>query len=152
MIKRALDAGVHGILVPVLKIKKDAKKNVPLLEVDKFVEQHPHSGPFKQIGTTDYPQQVNDSLVTAVVIETKGGLERVKEIAAVPGIDVFFIGTFDLGVSIGHPILGPLKPDQDLIDAVQSIQAGVDAAGKASGIYCDTGEQAREYAHQDFHR
>jgi len=54
MIKRALDAGAHGILVPVLEMEQDAKNVVryskypplgnrgfePLLAVEKFVEQH----------------------------------------------------------------------------------------------------------------
>jgi 4-hydroxy-2-oxoheptanedioate aldolase len=46
---------------------------------------------------TEYFQQANGSLLTMVQIETKEALEVVDEIAAVEGIDVLFIGPFDLG-------------------------------------------------------
>lgn len=46
---------------------------------------------------TEYLQQANDALVTMVQIETKEALEAIDEIAAVDGIDVLFIGPFDLG-------------------------------------------------------
>lgn len=46
---------------------------------------------------TEYLQQANDALVTMVQIETREALESVDEIAAVEGIDVLFIGPFDLG-------------------------------------------------------
>lgn len=46
---------------------------------------------------TDYLQQANDALLTMVQIETREALDAVDEIAAVDGIDVLFIGPFDLG-------------------------------------------------------
>ncbi len=46
---------------------------------------------------TEYLQQANDALLTMVQIETKDALEAVDEIAAVDGVDVLFIGPFDLG-------------------------------------------------------
>lgn len=46
---------------------------------------------------TEYLQQANDTLVTMVQIETREALDSIDEIAAVDGIDVLFIGPFDLG-------------------------------------------------------
>lgn len=46
---------------------------------------------------TEYLQQANDALLTMVQIETKEALDEVDEIAAVDGVDVLFIGPFDLG-------------------------------------------------------
>ena len=48
---------------------------------------------------TEYLQQANSALLTMVQIETQEALEQVDEIAAVEGIDVLFIGPFDLGMS-----------------------------------------------------
>ena len=45
----------------------------------------------------EYLQQANDGLLTMVQIETKEALLAVDDIAAVEGIDVLFIGPFDLG-------------------------------------------------------
>ncbi|KAE8368889.1 Pyruvate/Phosphoenolpyruvate kinase-like domain-containing protein [Aspergillus caelatus] len=164
MIKRALDSGAHGILVPVIDTAEDARNVVryskfpplgnrgfeSLLAVEKFVEQHPHGSEVKELTGMEYLQQANSSLVIAVQIETKAGLENVREIAAVPGVDVLFIGPFDLSVNIGHPITNPEKMDPELMEAIQSIHDAAQAAGKATGIYCDTGEQAREYANKGF--
>ncbi|CAG9945786.1 unnamed protein product [Clonostachys rosea f. rosea IK726] len=164
MIKRALDAGAHGILVPMLDTAEEARKVVeyskypplgrrgfePLLAVDKFVEQHPHGGPIKQLTGLEYLAQANNSLVIAVQIETMEGLRNVKEIAEVPGIDVLFIGPFDLGLNIGHPVPASGEMAQELVNAIDEVQKAAAAAGKLSGIYCDTGEQARGYAKQGF--
>jgi len=46
---------------------------------------------------TEYLLQANDSLLTMVQIETQEALDAVEDIAAIDGIDVLFIGPFDLG-------------------------------------------------------
>lgn len=46
---------------------------------------------------TEYLQQANGSLLTMVQIETQEALDAVDDIAAVEGIDVLFVGPFDLG-------------------------------------------------------
>lgn len=47
---------------------------------------------------TEYLQQANGTILTMVQIETQEALNEVEEIAAVPGVDVLFIGPFDLGM------------------------------------------------------
>lgn len=97
----------------------------------------------------EYLQQSNDSLVTIVQIETKEALQNVRDIASVPGIDVLFIGPFDLGNNIGAPVLDGVMADA-LKDAVAEIHEAAKEAGKVTGIYCTSGEQAREYADKGF--
>lgn len=164
MIKRALDAGAHGILVPMLNTVEDVKAVVgaskfppegnrgfePLLAVEKFVEQHPHGGIVKQLRGIEYLQQANDHLVTAIQIETKEALDNVREIAATPGVDVLFIGPFDLSVNIGCPLIDTVNPDPKLVQAMETIHEAARESGKACGLYCDTGEQAKEYAGKGF--
>ncbi|PYH28137.1 HpcH/HpaI aldolase family protein [Aspergillus neoniger CBS 115656] len=163
MIKRALDSGAHGILVPVLESVQDARNIVkyskfpplgtrgfePLLAVEKFAQQHPHGGGVRQLTGREYLEQANTSLVIAVQIETRSALDQVKEIAAVPGIDVLFIGPFDLGVSIGHPIVNG-RMDEVLIDSIISVHEAAQSAGKRAGIYCDSGQDAKEWADRGF--
>ena len=74
---------------------------------------------------------------------------QVEEIARVPGIDVLFIGPWDLGNNIGRPVLGAFH--DDLNAAIDRIfKAAVDN-GKRVGIYCTGGEPAKKYADQGFH-
>lgn len=92
---------------------------------------------------TEYLQQANDALLTMVQIETKEALEVVEEIA--PLVDVLYIGPFDLGNSIGHPIInGVVQPE--LKAAIARILKACQDAGIRCGMYASNYEEAAEYA------
>jgi 4-hydroxy-2-oxoheptanedioate aldolase len=103
----------------------------------------------EDLGAGDYLLQANESILTCVQIETKDALENVAEIAAVPGIDVLFVGPFDLGNNIGHPIVDG-SMHQNLRSAISKILQAAKTAGKKAGIFCTSGEQAKEYADEGF--
>ncbi|KAH8426016.1 uncharacterized protein LDX57_003757 [Aspergillus melleus] len=75
--------------------------------------------------------------------------EQVEEIAKVPGIDVFFIGLWDLGNNIGRPVIGAFH--DDLSAAIERIRKAAVDNGKRACIYCVGGEVAKKYADQGFH-
>jgi len=155
MVKRALDAGAHGIMVPLIQTVEDAKN---VVKYSKF----PPSGtrglgsPFSMekfsptISQVQYFQEANDGTVVILQIETKSALDSIKDIAAVPGIDVLLVGPHDLGNSIGHPVLNPAQLDPELREAIETIHQATQAAGKYSAIYTGSGDQARGYADQGF--
>lgn len=158
MVKRALDAGAHGIVVPLLKTADDARKIVSSAKFppigtrgfgSPFSMEKFHTAEGGAIKQTDYLQQANDNLVTVIQIETKEALQNVDEIAAIPGVDVLLIGPFDLGNNIGYPIIDSMH--ENLMAAISTIHEAAKKAGKATGIYCTSGEQAREYAARGFH-
>ena len=96
---------------------------------------------------TEYLQQANDALLTMVQIETQEALDVVEEIATL--VDVVFIGPFDLGNNIGHPILnGVMEPA--LENAIEKVLTAAKKAGSKCGIFCSSGEQARKYAEMGF--
>lgn len=70
-------------------------------------------------------------------------------IAAVPGIDVLFVGPFDLGNNIGHPIIDGQIHD-NLSTAIAKILKATKGAGKKAGIF-RSGEQAKGFADLGFH-
>lgn len=78
----ALDAGAHGVLVPLLYTAEDAKKLVLSAKFPPW-GQRGFGSPFPQerfhhsLGSSDYLQQANDALLTMVQIETKEALENV---------------------------------------------------------------------------
>ncbi|GLA28536.1 hypothetical protein AnigIFM63326_006115 [Aspergillus niger] len=118
----------------------------PLLAVNKFVEQHPHGGGVRQLTGRQYLEQASSSLVIAVQIGTKSALEQVKGIAAVPAIAVLFISPFHLGVSIGYQ-----RPDgPSLTDGIMSVQKAAKGAGENAGFYCDSCQEAKEWANRGF--
>lgn len=163
MIKRALDAGAHGIIVPLLETVQDARnvakysKFPPVgnrglgsaLSMEKFISGK--TGEVEEVSMADYFRDSNSSTVVIVQIETASALAQVNEIAAVDGIDVLFIGPTDLGNSINHPsILTGGKFDPELDEAIDTIHKAAQGAGKRSAIYVGTGELANKYAGMGF--
>ena len=163
MIKRALDAGAHGIIVPLLQTAEDAKSIAKFskfppqgnrglgsgLSMEKFITGA--TGEVKEVSMGDYFRDANSSTVVVVQIETASALEQVDKIAAVEGIDVLFIGPTDLGNMIGHPsVLNGGKHAPELDEAIAKINKAAHDAGKYSGVYMGSGEQAKEYADKGF--
>jgi 4-hydroxy-2-oxoheptanedioate aldolase len=85
MVKRVLDAGAHGVLVPLLYTADDARK---LVQTAKFppVGGRGFGSPFSMgafdtqgnLSQLEYLQNANSNLITAVQIETKEALENVS--------------------------------------------------------------------------
>ncbi|ORY13470.1 Pyruvate/Phosphoenolpyruvate kinase-like domain-containing protein [Clohesyomyces aquaticus] len=153
MVKRALDAGAHGILVPLIYTVSDASR---LVQSAKFppLGTRGFGSPFSpqtftSESLTHYLLHANTSLLTIVQIETASALQSVREIAAIPGVDCLLVGPFDLGNNIGHPIL-EAGMSEELKEAIERIRDAAHAEGKKVGIYCTGGEQAREYAEKGF--
>jgi len=69
-------------------------------------------------------------------------VQNLDDIANVQGIDLIFIGPYDLSQSLGVP--GQLNAPA-VVEAVQDIVTGVRARGKAVGIYADNVEEARRW-------
>lgn len=104
-IKRVMDAGAHGIVVPMVNFVADAERavaatryaprgirGVGLARAQKF-------GP----GFQDYLQWQKDGPVVIVQIEHRDALEHLEAIFSVPGVDGFIIGPYDLSCSMGMP-------------------------------------------------
>ena len=90
MVKRALDSGAHGIVVPLLYTAEDAKK---LVQSAKFppMGQRGYGSPFSMgmfdvqggMSGLQYLQQANEALLTIVQIETREAFENVGNVLAV---------------------------------------------------------------------
>ncbi|KAJ9157964.1 2-keto-3-deoxy-L-rhamnonate aldolase [Pleurostoma richardsiae] len=152
MIKRALDTGAHGILVPLIKTVEQVRA---VVAAAKFPPQGSRgfgaplaTQTFSPVPSfTEYLQQANGALLTMVQIETREALEAVEAIAR--EADVVFVGPFDLGNNIGFPILeGAMAPELDA--AIERVLRAAKEAGSKAGIFCTSGEQARRYAEMGF--
>jgi 2-keto-3-deoxy-L-rhamnonate aldolase RhmA len=89
----------------------------------------------------------DDNVMVVVVVETATAVANIEEIAAVPGIDVLFIGTSDLSFSLG------LRGKQDeprLEEAIAKIVAAGKKHGKFLGRPGRTVEDIRRFEQQGF--
>jgi 2-dehydro-3-deoxyglucarate aldolase/4-hydroxy-2-oxoheptanedioate aldolase len=106
LISQPLDAGAVGVMVPMVESADQAR------EVINSAKYPPLGGrgvgPFyaddvEQQGLAATLAKANEELLLIAQIETVTGVEHVEEIAAVDGIDVLWIGHFDLTTSLGTP-------------------------------------------------
>ncbi|KAK7441770.1 hypothetical protein VKT23_009207 [Stygiomarasmius scandens] len=146
LIKRALDSGAHGLMVPMANSVEIVRKVVsackyPPKGVRGFGPMFTHAT--GALGGT-YKASADDDLLIAVQIEHPQAVEEIDQICA-EGIDVAFIGPFDLAVSMGVEFGGPEHEA-----AIAKILAACKKAGKVAAIFCLTGEQAAKRFAQGF--
>lgn len=130
MAKRLLDCGVLGIIFPFTSTPELARQAAAACRYP------PHglrgSGAdlarFRWPAPESYYDFADQNVLVVAVIENTEGLSHIDEIAAVPGIDVLFIGTSDLSFSLG------LRGRQDHPRLEKAI-AKIVAAGKRNGKF-----------------
>jgi 4-hydroxy-2-oxoheptanedioate aldolase len=147
-ITQALDAGAVGVIVPMVESAEDARRFVDLSTYPPRGRRS-FAGMRATVsrGTTD-PATLDD-VARIAMIETRAGLDRVAEIAAVDGIDAIYIGPSDLALALGLP-LGAQRDDPRFVEAVATIVAACRANGLAAGMHCESGEVAARYAAEGF--
>ncbi|MGH6891764.1 MAG: SDR family oxidoreductase [Dongiaceae bacterium] len=126
----ALDSGALGIIVPVVESAAQAAR---IVAAAKYPPQGRRSsgGIRSVIDAKAMVPKTNDAIFVAAMIETVAGVENAAAIAAVPGIDMLFIGPFDLSLSTGtFPDFGPRHEA-----AVQSVLQAAHKAGKSCGLF-----------------
>ena len=136
-IKRVLDTGCDGILVPMVNTAADALKVVqsskyPLVGKRSvgLARAHGYGATF-----SEYIEKANGELVIMIQIEHKEGIRNIDEILKVEGIDSIFIGPYDLSASMG--LTGQLS-HPDVKAAISIIKEKCLKAGLPYGIYCSS--------------
>jgi 4-hydroxy-2-oxoheptanedioate aldolase len=143
---RALDTGCDGVLVPNLQSRAETERVVrgarfhPLGE--RGMDPHARSARYRMIPKEVYFAQANDRALVGVQIEGVTGIQNLDDIVQVNGIDLIFIGPYDLSQSLGIPGQVDAPP---VLEKVSEIVAAVRAKGKAVGIYADNVETARRW-------
>ncbi|MEW9834897.1 HpcH/HpaI aldolase family protein [Mesorhizobium marinum] len=144
-IAAALDAGAAGVLVPRVATAAQARAAVMAVRYPPVGERG--VGPGRAAGygyrIPDYLETANDKIVLAVQVETAEGLANVREIAAVAGVDIVFVGPGDLSVSIGA--MGPDGRDR-LNAAISEIAGATQAAGRIAGIFRPSADDVAQWA------
>jgi len=149
-IGRALDVGAMGVIVPMVRTALDVQM---IVSSTRYPPEGARGfGPLRasRYGQDyhDYLNRANDNLVVAIIVETKEAIENLEEIAAVPGLDVMFLGLYDLCLSYGlNPNAMPFSKIDERIDQV--LEAGT-RHGVAVGIGVGSPEELRNRRDQGF--
>ena len=104
-IKRMMDAGAHGIVVPMVNSVDDAERAVAATRYAPAGNRGVGLARAQQYGQgfKDYLDWQQDGPVVIVQIEHVAALDQLEAIFAVPGVDGFIIGPYDLSCSMGMP-------------------------------------------------
>lgn len=104
-IKRLMDAGAHGIVVPMVNSADDAVRAVAAVRYAPEGSRGVGLARAQGYGVAfkDYFEWQKHNSVVIVQIEHRDALDQLDAILAVPGVDGFIIGPYDLSCSMGIP-------------------------------------------------
>jgi len=149
LISKALDAGIQGIIVPMVNNRAQAAAAVAACRFP------PHGnrsyGPIRAALTMESRDiaTIGGEVLCFVMIETKEAVERIDEIASTPGLDGIYIGPADLALGLGlPPDLDKQEPEH--VAAVARILASCQRHGIVAGIQCGSGASGRKYSEMGF--
>jgi 2-keto-3-deoxy-L-rhamnonate aldolase RhmA len=131
-VKRVLDIGVDGVMVPMVETADEASELVSATRYPPEGKRGIAAGRAADYGLhfEEYVHEANGSILTIVQIETETGLANVDEIAAVNGVDALFVGPADLSGSLG--VFGEWESDR-LVDAIDEVVASAREADTPVG-------------------
>jgi len=134
LIKRVLDIGAAGVIVPWINRAEDAAQVVRAMRYPpagiRGVARLIRANSFGY-DTAEYYRRANQDLLTAVQVETVESVAHADEIAAVEGVDTLVIGPMDLSTSMG--ISGEFQ-NPLLWEAFAKVVKACRTHGKAAGI------------------
>lgn len=148
LILQFLDAGMTGVMLPgarsrdeverlvgAVKYPPDGLRGLAAMRANGFF-----LGKEKQ---EDWILRANRDTLVLPQIETKEALERVEELASVPGVDGFIVGPRDLALALGFPD-GPGHPEVEA--AIDRVAAAAKVRGLVAGTVAPTGARAKDLA------
>ena len=106
-IQKATDIGALGIIVPTVDTVEKAEAAVRWAKYPPQGRRSMGNGQYGALYGNDYRQTANDNMIVVIMIETPIGVNNAEKIASVPGIDVIFAASTDLGNFSGHKIGDP---------------------------------------------
>src|SRR6185369_7703095 len=136
-IKRVLDTGAFGIVVPMVNSRAEAEAAVAAARYAplgaRSIGGQLHATNFDTDPATYYAR-ANDEILVVLMAEHVKAIEAADEILSVPGIDVIFIGPNDLHNSMGKAPAFE-SDDKQFTDAVKHILTLAKKHGVAPGIH-----------------
>jgi 4-hydroxy-2-oxoheptanedioate aldolase len=143
-IKRVLDNGAHGIVVPMVNSRAEAEAAVDAVlyppRGTRSVGGSMHALNFDTTAA-DYFAHANEEILVVLQCEHIKAVESAESIFSVPGIDAIFVGPNDLAASMrgkdGRPPTG-----EATAQAMKHILATCKKAGVAAGLHCTSAEEA----------
>ncbi|HVY64839.1 MAG TPA: aldolase/citrate lyase family protein [Gammaproteobacteria bacterium] len=148
-IKKALDLGAHGIIVPQVNTAEQAANVVRWARYAPegsrgvgLARAHGYGQRFRE-----YLDAANREIAVIVQAEHAQAVENIEAIARVPGVDAVLLGPYDLSASLGR--MGQVD-DPVVVGAIRRVTDACRAAGMPLGYFGVTAAAVRPYAAQGY--
>ena len=128
-IQKAADIGALGIIVPMVASVEKVEAAVQYAKYPPVGVRSQGGGQYRALWGNDYRASANENIMVIAMIESPAGVAIADEIAAVPGVDVVFAASSDLGSFSGFRQGDP--PYEALITTIRdaTLQAGLKLGG-----------------------
>jgi 2-dehydro-3-deoxyglucarate aldolase/4-hydroxy-2-oxoheptanedioate aldolase len=151
-IARALDIGMMGIMVPMVESAEVARHIVSCARYPTAGRRGsafgitPHDN-FSTMPVGEKQKLANERTLVICMAETPKGIENVDAIAAVDGVDMIWLGHFDLTTFMGIPAK---FEDARFLSAVETIAAACRQHGKTAAYVAGNEAAARDFYGKGF--
>lgn len=146
LISRALDVGADAVQVPQIVTRADAEKVVRAAKFapagQRGVCRYVRAAEYTHVEKQHYFQQANADTLVIIHVEGEEGVQHIDEILEVDGVDVIFLGPYDLSQSLGIP--GEVNHPK----VVRLMEEVIEKAGnknKCIGTFADNTEAAEKW-------
>ena len=149
-LSRVLDVGARGAMVPRVETKQQAEDIVSQLKYAPMGRRGVALGiahDLYRAGTAEFLAQANEEIAVILLLETETAFQNLDEILSVPGIDVAWVGHYDLTVSMGIPAQ---FEHPRLLAAMDALVAACCRHGVAPGFLPATPELAVHWISKGF--
>jgi len=148
-IEKMLDVGASGIIAPQVNTVAQARQVVNYSKYPPQGERGVGVARAQRYGVQfeNYLAQANDALLTVIQIEHKDAVDNIRELVTVAGVDVLFIGPYDLSTSLGIP--GQVD-DPAVQESIAEVLGVCREAGRVPGIFGIAPDTVSRYVEMGF--
>ncbi len=145
-ILRCLDIGAEGVEVPQIRNADDARLMASSARFhpkgERGVCRYVRSARYSSMDRHEYFKMANERTITIAHLEGIESVKNLDEIMQVDGVDILFIGPYDLSQSVGVPgeVNNPL-----VLQQMEKVIAKAKSAGKLVGTFADDVESAKRW-------
>lgn len=143
-ILHALDIGADGVIIPHIDSVEEAQKVVKYAKYPPMGERgfSPYARSGGYSNNKDNYNRANDDTLVGVIIEGKSGIDNLDYISKIDGIDLLYIGTYDISSLLGIP--GDVT-NKKVIELVKKCTETILENGKIPGCMFSSVEELKLY-------
>lgn len=143
-ILRTLDTGAHGIQVPHVETADDAKRIIKYSKYyplgERGMAPSTRAGNYNLQTNSKLLRKANDETLIVLTLESEDALNNVEKMLEIEGVDVIYIGPYDLSQAMGLP--GEVEHPK-VLKSMERIFSLINKSGKIAGSFANNPQRAK---------